>query len=209
MILGWTSCFLYEGILGVCCLDLVHFGAASICGCFGFRSCLFYSSLVLPIMNHLLCNPVVMSRVSSDLDSLYGSPGSNSIRKIILACCSKLWSTWCEVCHLKTTMLHTAVVFHWTSTTFKQPKLCSLCCPRWWPPLIRCSKHKKTNAKNYICLFDCIQCIILQMYPSRWNEGLITATVLLSLTCTMITAHFVFFFFWLVSHNGSNCLVFF
>lgn len=66
--------FLYllcEGIIGVCCPYLVQFWSCFIYDCFGFRSCLFYSSLVLPIMNHLLCNPVVMSCVSSDLDSFY------------------------------------------------------------------------------------------------------------------------------------------
>lgn len=37
-----------------------------------------------------------------------------------------------------------------------------------------------------MCLFDCVQCVIPQIIPSRWNEGLITA-VLLSHACKRIT----------------------
>lgn len=85
-----AACFsiFFEVILAIYCVHVANVDCVSPHGPFGFRSCLFYSSLVLPVMIHLLCNPVVMSCVSSDLE--YGSPGSNSRRKIILACCYKL-----------------------------------------------------------------------------------------------------------------------
>lgn len=67
-------------------LNLVHSGFASIWDYFESRSCLFYSSLVLPVIKHLLCNPVVLSWASSVLDSLHGSPESNNIRNTILCC---------------------------------------------------------------------------------------------------------------------------
>lgn len=89
----------------------------------------------------------------------------------------------------------------WKPSKMNLPKLCSLRCPQWRPPPIRYSKHHETNAKNYICLFDWMQCIIPQIYPSRWNEGLITT----SLPCTMITFFFllVIFFFTTLDLTGQ------
>lgn len=193
----------------VSCMNvcLVHFGPASICHSFGLRSCIFYSSLVLPFMNHLLCNPVVMSCVSLDLDSVYGSPGSNSMKKIILACCSSLTGApdGCHVPPQDNTVRCKMRATHWKLSKINLPKRYSLRCPQWRPSPIRYSKHHETNAKNYLCLFDWMQSIIPQIYPSRWNEGLITA----SLPCKMITV-FCFFFFWLFFHHtGSNWTAFF
>lgn len=63
------------------------------------------------------------------------------------------------------------------------------CCARCarWPErscsgCIRCSRQNP-NAKNWLCLFDCMpsaspQLILLNIvFPSGWNEGLITSTV--------------------------------
>lgn len=74
-------------------------GPATIRDVFGFRSCLFYSSLVLPLTNHLWCDPVVVVMCFTSSTHLY-MPGSNSMWKIILACCYKLEHLVGVVCHL-------------------------------------------------------------------------------------------------------------
>lgn len=167
-----------------------HFG----CDFFQCRSCLFYSSGVLPLIKHVLCKPAVMSCAPSDLDSLCGSSGSNSMKKLIPACCYEL-SGAADGCGSPLF----PVIGKFTDLMLKSKYKKSTFFQCWTPP-IRFSKCNKTRLRITFAYLT-VNCVLPSYSLTHPDE------MKGCLACKTITSPS---FCWrVVSRNGSNCLVFF
>lgn len=85
-------------------------------------------------------------------------------------------------CEIKSETFHSSVTVSFKATWWLFTLL-----SQWWLT-VRYSIHDKTNAKNYICLFDCVHCVILQIpIQMKWRAE--HSYCKLCLLCRLMTIH--------------------